>query len=317
MELAQPATLEQHTSTSTLHAEMLQPWANVIGQVDMSSKRIYTISARAFNSWLLEAGYTLLTVDRSGMIAYHDYLAGTYSNATAARMWSVARNLLQECLALQLRGDDPTFRLKGFKVADESPRIALSRDQVNEMLAAIDTKKLTGLRDYALVLLLVRTGIRRAECAALNIGDFGRDQGHIVMTIRHGKGDKRRKIKVPVDVFRALEAYITATGRTFTSLTDPLFTGFDRGQHPTAERISARTIERTTIACGKLIGIEHLLPHDLRTTFNTLAKKGGATLEQRQHTMGHKRPETTQRYDKDKDNLDDSAVDYIKLSPQP
>ena len=46
---------------------------------------------------------------------------------------------------------------------------------------------------------------------------------------------------------------------------------------------------------------------------NTLSKKGGATLEQRQYTMGHKRPETTQRYDRDKDNLDDSAVDYIKV----
>jgi site-specific recombinase XerD len=306
-----PAILEQHASP--LHAEMLQPWANVIGQVDTSSKRIYTISARAFNDWLQTAGYTLLTVDRSGMIAYHDFLSETYSNATAARMWSVARNLLQESLALQLRSDDPTFKLKGFSVDDESPHIALSRDQVRNMLAAIDTSKLTGLRDYALVLLLVRTGIRRAECAALNIGDFGRDQGHIVMTIERGKGRKRRKVKVPVDVFRALEAYITAIGRAFTSLADPLFTGFDRGQHPTTERISARTIERTIIACGKLIRIEHLTPHDLRTTFNTLSKRGGATLEQRQHTMGHKRPETTQRYDKDKDNLDDSAVDYIKL----
>src|SRR5450755_109928 len=310
MELqAPPATLEH----SSLHAEMLQPWANVIGQVDTSSKRIYTISARAFNQWLLEQGYTLLTIGRSGMIAYHNFLAETYSNATAARMWSVARNLLQECLALQLRGDDPTFKLKSFKVDDESPHIALSRDQASDMLAAIDTSKLKGLRDYALIALLVRTGIRRAECAALNIGDFGREQGHTVMTIHHGKGNKRRKIKVPVDVFRTLEAYITATGRAFTSLADPLFIGFDRGQHPTAERISTRTIERAAIACGKLIGIEHLTPHDLRTTFNTLSKKGGATLEQRQHTMGHKRPETTQRYDKDKDNLDDSAVDYIRL----
>lgn len=312
MELrAHPATLEHHTPI--LHAEMQQPWANVIGQVQPSSKRVYTISAQTFNRWLLEAGYTLLSVDRSGMIAYHDFLAETYSsNATAARMWSIARNVLQECVALGLRANDPTFRLKGFKVDDESPHIALSYDQMRDMLAAIDTSTPKGMRDHAIVLLLVRTGIRRAECTALNIGDFIREQGHTVMTIERGKGKKRRKIKVPVDVFRALEEYVTTTGRTFTSLTDPLFIGFDRGQHPTSERISTKTIEYVVIACGKLIGIEHLTPHDLRTTFNTLAKKGGATLEQRQHTMGHKRPETTQRYDKDKDNLDDSAVDYIK-----
>ncbi len=312
--------MKQHTdlallehSTTPLHTDMLRPWINVIGQVDTSSKRIYTVSARAFNDWLLEHGYTLLTVDRSGMIAYHNFLAETYRTATAARMWSVARNLLQESLALHLRADDPAFKLKGFSVDDESPHIALSKEQVRELLAAIDTATLKGLRDYALLMLLIRTGIRRAECAALNIGDLGRDQGHIVLTIERGKGKKRRKVKLPVDVFRALEAYITATGRAITSLDDPLFIGFDRGQHPTTERISPRTIERTVIACGQLIGIEHLTPHDLRTTFNTLAKKGGATLEQRQHTMGHTRPETTQRYDRDKDNLDDSAVDYIKL----
>ncbi|MHB8596688.1 MAG: tyrosine-type recombinase/integrase [Ktedonobacteraceae bacterium] len=299
--------------TLELHTDMHRAFQNVIGQVKASSKRVYTISAMAFHAWLLDHTYTLQTVDRSGMIAYHAYLSSSYKTATAARMWSVARNLLQECQALKQRGDDPTLKVKGFKVDDESPHIALSRDQVREMLAAIDTSKLKGKRDYALVALLIRTGIRRAECAALNIGDFGREQGHIVMTIHHGKGDKRRKIKVPVDLFRVLEAYITATGRAVTSLADPLFIGFDRGQHPTGERISTRTIERTVIACGKLIGIEHLIPHDLRATFNTLAKKGGATLEQRQHTMGHRRPETTQRYDRDKDNLDDSAVDYIKL----
>ncbi len=295
-----------------LHPEMQKCWANVIGQVQDSSKRIYTISALAFNAWLLDHSFTLQTIDRSGIIAYHDFLAHSYKKATAARMWSVARNLLQESVALQLRIDDPTFKVKGFKVDDESPHIALSREQVRELLDAIDTSKLKGKRDYAILLLLIRTGIRRAECAALTIGDFGPEQGHTVMTIQRGKGKKRRMIKVPVDVFRVLEEYITTTGRTFTSLSDPLFIGFDRGQHPTTQPISTRTIERTVIACGKLIGIEHLTPHDLRTTFNTLARKGGAGLELRQRAMGHKRPETTQIYDRDTDNLDDSAVDYIK-----
>jgi len=195
--------------------------------------------------------------------------------------------------------------------------------------------------------LLIRTGIRRAECAALNLNDFVREQGHTIMTIRHGKGDQRRKVKVPVEVFRTIEVYIDAlrqyqavtmeykladleqdTGlddeqkdakrhaiceQHTLSVDSPLFVGFDRGQHPTLERLTTKTIERIVAVCGKAIDHPDLTPHDPRTTFNTLSKKGGATLEQRQHTMGHKRPETTQRYDRDKDNLDDSAVDYIKL----
>jgi len=330
-----------------LHTKMIQPWINVIGQVAPSSKQSYTFSAITFHTWLLDHHFTLETVDRSGMIAYRDFLAAQHAKATAARKWSVACQLLRECQALQQRDDYPAANLRGFTVDDASPHIALSHTEARDLLAAIDTTTLKGKRDYTMMYLLLRTGIRRAECAALNLNDFVREQGHTIMTIRHGKGDQRRKVKVPVDVFRTIEEYINALRQYHvvtmerklaeleqeTSLDDetkdakrqairqhhtlsvdaPLFVGFDRGQHPTLERLTTKTIERIVAVCGNAIGHPELTPHDLRTTFNTLSKKGGATLEQRQHTMGHKRPETTQRYDRDKDNLDDSAVDYIKL----
>lgn len=179
-----------------LNTEMHQPWQNVIKQVRSSLKQVYTISVLAFNTWLLDHHFTLQTVDRSSLIAYKGFLASTYKMATAARMRSVMCNLLQECLALKYRADDPTLNLRGFKADDEFPHIALSRDQVRELLTVIDTSTLKGMRDYALM-LLIRTGIRRAECPALAIGDFSREQGHIIMTIEHGKGDKRRKVKMP------------------------------------------------------------------------------------------------------------------------
>jgi len=330
-----------------LHTEMIQPWINVIGQVAPSSKQSYTFSAITFHTWLLDHQFTLETVDRSGMIAYRDFLAAQHAKATAARKWSVACQLLRECQALKQRGDYPAANLRGFKVDDASPHIALSHKEARDLLAAIDTTTLKGKRDHTMMLLLIRTGIRRAECAALNLNDFVREQGHTILTIRHGKGDQRRKVKVPVEVFRTIEEYIDAqrqyhietmerklaeleqeTGLDIEakeakwlairqqhtlSVDAPLFVGFDRGQHPTLERLTTKTIERIVAICGKAIDHPDLTPHDLRTTFNTLSKKGGATLEQRQHTMGHKRPETTQRYDRDKDNLDNSAVDYIKL----
>jgi len=347
--MTQLATTQE--KSLVLHTEMIQPWINVIGQVAPSSKQSYTFSAITFYTWLLDHQFTLETVDRSGMIAYRDFLAAQHAKATAARKWSVACQLLRECQALKQRGDYPAANLRGFKVDDASPHIALSHKEAHDLLLAIDTTMLKGKRDYTMMYLLIRTGIRRAECAALNLNDFVREQGHTIMTIRHGKGDQRRKVKVPVDVFRAIEAYIDALRqyhvvtmeRKLTELEHemglddeqkaakqqaireqhtlsvdaPLFIGFDRGQHPTLERLTTKTIERIVAVCGKAIDHPDLTPHDLRTTFNTLSKKGGATLEQRQHTMGHKRPETTQRYDRDKDNLDDSAVDYVRLFDTP
>jgi integrase len=54
-------------------------------------------------------------------------------------------------------------------------------------------------------------------------------------------------------------------------------------------------------------------PHDLRSSFITLAFEGGATLLQAQYAAGHSDPRTTARYHIRKVNLDDNAVDYIKL----
>jgi site-specific recombinase XerD len=116
--------------------------------------------------------------------------------------------------------------------------------------------------------------------------------------------------KVPVDVFRTLEEYMKATARAITALDDPQFVGIGRWQ---GQRITDKLVERTVIKYGTKIGIEGLTPHVLRATFITLAIEGGATLLQAQYAAGHSDPRTTERYQSRKFNLDDNAVDYIRL----
>jgi len=61
-------------------------------------------------------------------------------------------------------------------------------------------------------------------------------------------------------------------------------------------------------------GIEgKITPHSLRHTFVTLALQGGAALHKVQYAAGHADPRTTERYDRQRDNLDDNAVDYVKI----
>jgi len=68
------------------------------------------------------------------------------------------------------------------------------------------------------------------------------------------------------------------------SLSDPIFVGFDRSPAYAETRISEKVIERVVAKYGKLIGFQKpnvLTPHDLCTTFITLARQGGATLKER------------------------------------
>lgn len=282
------------------------------GQVSKRSKRIYENDAKAFATWMTEQGLTPASLTRSHMITYRSYLAESYAVATAQRMWSVASRILQEQVYSGSIASNPAHGIKGFKVNNETTHTALTKDQAKDLFASIDTSTQKGKRDYALLAVLLRTGLRRFECSALNIGDIKMEQGHYTATILHGKGDKRDTIKIPVDVFRSIQAYIEATGRQNASPNEPLFVGFNKGDHPTNDRMSDKTIERTVKAYGDKIGVE-LTPHCLRATFITLALEGNAPLQKVQYAARHADPRTTERYQTRKFNLDDNAVDYIKL----
>lgn len=280
------------------------------------SRRVYRLDIQHFFLWMHDEEKDYQRMDESDALSYKSHLQEEFARATAQRMLSVIKLFFEKLQKRGMIAVDPFTEVKGFKLANESPHKALDKEQAKALLASINTKTPKGKRDYALISLLLRTGIRRSECAALNIGDLDMEKGHHIATIQHGKGDKRRTVKIPVDVFRSLEEYIEASGRTITSLNDPLFIGFDRRPEYEDRRISEKVIERVVVEHGKKIGFlppKTLTPHDLRTSFITLSREGGATLEQRQFAAGHSDPRTTQRYDTRKLNLDDNAVDYIKL----
>lgn len=288
--------------------------SDLTGQLSEKSQRIYRHDAKVFATWLLENGITQLEhLSRSHLIEYRSYLNDTYQKATAARMLSVARRLLDEHVNSGKLSANPAKGIRGFKVNNETTHVALTKKQARDLLDAIERRDALGYRDYAMIVLLLRTGIRRSECAALRLSDIVLSQGHHVAIIQHGKGDKRRTVKLPVDVFRAIKDYLTITNRENDAPGAPLFTGCTRAHKSTAQGISDKLIERTVIKYGKRIGVPELTPHGLRATFITLAIEGGATLEQAQYAAGHEDPRTTERYRKRKLNLDDNAVDYIKL----
>jgi len=84
----------------------------------------------------------------------------------------------------------------------------------------------------------------------------------------------------------------------------------DKGQKPLAEKAVWKIVERRVKEAGILA---HITPHSTRHTFITLALDGGAPLHKVQVAAGHADPRTTERYWRTKENLDDNAVDYVRL----
>jgi integrase/recombinase XerD len=82
---------------------------------------------------------------------------------------------------------------------------AIGADQVRQLLASIDRRTATGRRDYAVVLLLARLGLRSGEVAFLELDDIDWDAGQV--SIR-GKRGQKTALPLPVDVGEAIAAYL-------------------------------------------------------------------------------------------------------------
>lgn len=287
---------------------------DLAGQLSPRSEKIYRHDARHFAAWLATRGLILETVNRSSMIEYRRYLSDSYAKATAARMYTVSRRLLDEAVKRGTLAGNPASDIKGIKAGeDETPHQALTKEQAREMLAAIDLTTGMGQRDYALLKLFVQTGLRLSELAALTVSDMTTSQGHHIVTVKHGKGDKRRIAKLRVDVVRAIENYLTSLGEPRSDPAAPLFVAYYKGDKPALTRgLTPRQIERIVAARARVIGLK-LSPHALRASFITIALENGAKLTQVQYAAGHKDPRTTERYQKRKLNLDDNAVDFVAL----
>ena len=297
--------------TMVLAPPMAATKQNVAGQLAPSSRKTYTIDVKHFAQWMASQYLSLNSLDRDDLVTYRAHLAETYAQSTAARMWAVARRLLDEAVQRGLLPKNPAEGIRGFKAGeDESPHRALKREEAKELLDAIDRSTALGKRDYALLMLLLRTGIRRAEVVALTIGDLMMEQGYHIAIIRHGKGNKRGLAKIPVEVRQTIDEYLEAAGRTDVAPESPLFISFRKGDHPQERPLHPNQVERIVKQHAQAVGIV-MSPHGMRASFITLAFEGGADLALVQDGARHKDSRTTRRYQKRRNNLHKNAVDFV------
>lgn len=294
-----------------------------------ASWRVYQQDIKHFVIWLATEGITdLSAIKKNTMYAYHAHLREVcseatgkpYSNSTINRMFTVARRLLGILAEEGTIESNPCkdIAVKKMAVEDETTHVALKDSQAKQLLASIDRSTRKGKRDYAIVSLLMRTGLRRNEARMLNIGDLHMEQGHYVATIHYAKGGKPGRVKIPPDVWRDIQAYQESFERQYNRLDAPLFISFRKGDHPSVvegreARIDVKAIETLVKDLGAAIGVPGLSPHGLRATFITLALENKATLEQTQYAARHKDARMTERYRKRKFNLDDNAVDKLSF----
>lgn len=163
-------------------------------------------------------------------------------------------------------------------------------DQVERLLSSCDRRRALGRRDYAILTLLVRLGLRGGEVIGLELGDIDWRRGELLI---RGKGRRQDRLPLPPDVGAALAAYLKR-GRPKSSCRRV----FLRHQAPFVGLADTGALRGVLDRACSRAGIEYLSPHRLRHTAATEMLRAGAPLSEIAQVLRHRSPTTTSFYAK-------------------
>ncbi len=166
----------------------------------------------------------------------------------------------------------------------------LKPDEVQQLLAAPDRRRGTGRRDYAMLMLLIRLGLRAGEVAALTLDDIDWRAGDL--TVR-GKGNRRERLPLPDDVGQALVGYLQR-GRPATALTRHLFIRVRAPHGP----MTTGAVSHAVFAAGQRAGLGPVRAHRLRHSTATQLLAAGASLTEIGQLLRHRSQLSTAIYAK-------------------
>src|SRR5215472_11113090 len=276
------------------------------------TRRVYNLGLNEFFEWYgrePRPGFTKATVS-AWRVALEDRGLGAVSinvRITAVRKLAVeaADNGL---LAPELANG--ITRVKG--VASKGVRLGnwLTAKQAQALLNAPDATTIKGLRDRAILAVLLGCGLRRSEVAALTFKHVQQRDGRWCIVDLVGKHGRVRTVPMPTWVKVAIDAWTAETG----IVDGRIFRPVHRGDQVRGEALGEKVVWQLLQGYAEAVGVKGIAPHDLRRTCAKLCRSAGGELEQIQLLLGHASVQTTERYLGTKQDLVHAPNDGIKLS---
>lgn len=293
-----------------------------LGGLDVkeSSRRLYGRTLKQFFSWVDLEGLRLPELTKADIAEYKSYLENTLKlSPLTIGSYIVSLRKFYEWIEAEGLYKNITKGIKTPQRSQAFEKQYLSERKSRELLEYF---KGNSLRDYAIVNLMLRTGLRTIEVSRAQIGDICYMGEQRVLKI-WGKGkseaDKGRDYNFVVltdKTYLPIKNYLEATRRGAKS-GEPLFTS--NSHQNQGEQLSTRTISGLCKEGLKAIGLDgkEYTAHSLRHTTASLLLGHGETLLAVQHVLRHASVNTTQRYTKLKEremrltNAPETALDFV------
>src|SRR5579872_4039512 len=262
------------------------------------TRTAYSRAVHRLLAWLEKLGVSLAQVTPGMIGGYFDALEG--SVPTKKLQLAAIRRFFDALVQRHVMILNPAATVRGERYAViEGKTPAISPDQARALLAAIEIKSPTGLRDRAVIATLIYTAARAGAVANLRLKDLTHDGTQYAVRFAE-KGGKSREIPVRHDLERYLLEYLAVAVEDDEPKTAPLFrTLVRRTGNFTANAMSGTDIWRMVKRRLKSAGLpDQICPHSFRVATVTDLLSQGVPLSDVQFLAGHSDPRTTRLYDR-------------------
>jgi integrase/recombinase XerC len=279
------------------------------------TRRAYAQATREFLAWCESAGVASITDVRPlHVAAYIEQLGRERSAPTVKQRLAAIRHLFDWLVTGQVIPVNPAASVRGPSHSVKRGKTpVLDPSEARALLDSIDVAKPAGLRDRALIGLMVYSFARIGAALAMKVEDVYVQNRRLWVRL-HEKGGKRHEMPCHHNLETYLHAYIDGCGLA-SDPKGPLFRTIGRGTDeltttPLPQPNAHEMIRRRAVSAGIETKIGN---HTFRATGITAYLKNGGTLEKAAQMANHASTRTTQLYDRRRDEMSLDDIERVVI----
>lgn len=278
-----------------------------------NTREAYGRAVAQFSAWCKERQLRLDQLSPFLVAAYIEELGTKAAKPTVKQHLAAVRVLFDFLVTSQVLPMNPAASVRGPKhVVKRGKTPVLSAAEARQLLDSIDTSRPSGLRDRAIIGLMVFSFARVGAVVGMNADDYFQ-QGKRWWFRLNEKGGNRHDVPAHHKAEEYMDAYIAAVGGSGQK-GSPLFRTLDRKRRLSEDRIERREVLAMIKRRGRHAGLpESVCCHSFRATGITCYLLNGGTLEKAQQIANHESPRTTKLYDRTTDEVSLDEIEKILI----
>ena len=283
---------QEVTLIPTLNIESLVDAFINSQDVKLSSKNLYRRTLKQYFNWVDTTNYLLNEIARPQLLEYKDYLLSSGMSSLTVGSYITSVRRFYEWTEANKYYPNVAKGIKTPKRKQQFKKQPLLPAQATALLNFYQDR---ALRDYAIISLLLRTGLRTIEVIRATVEDITFKGGQRVLLVQgKGRDEKDNFVLLTDKTYQPIAEYLATRGNISSS--EPLFTSTSNNSK--GDRLTTRTISYIAKEGLKAIGLDEksYTAHSLRHTTAVNILRAGGSLETAQFTLRHSNPATTQIY---------------------